>query len=99
MIHLIEYVGEPAVYEHLAEECSELAHAALSYARYLRGENPMNPYTTKDVLLAELSEESTDVLFLLEEVGLDSPNEPLYNEKVKRAIGRLADTKKIRKRS
>ena len=37
---IIEKIGEPAVLEQLAEECSELAQAALKYARKQRGENP-----------------------------------------------------------
>lgn len=32
--------GEPALLEQLAEECSELAQAALKLARLERGENP-----------------------------------------------------------
>lgn len=99
MIHLIEYVGEPAVYEHLAEECIELAHAALKYARYLRGENPMNPNVGEGLLKFDLKEEATDVLFFLEEVGLDSPDDKIYCEKVKRAMGRLADANKVRNSS
>ncbi len=35
-----DMIGEPAVYEQLAEECSELAKAALKMARILRNENP-----------------------------------------------------------
>lgn len=33
-------VPKPALYEQLAEEAAELAHAALKYARVLREENP-----------------------------------------------------------
>ena len=33
-----DLVGEPAVYESLAEECSELAKAAQKMARVLRNE-------------------------------------------------------------
>lgn len=33
-------LGEPAILEQLAEECSELAQAALKLARLERGENP-----------------------------------------------------------
>lgn len=33
-------LGEPALLEQLAEECSELAQAALKLARKERGENP-----------------------------------------------------------
>lgn len=96
MIHLIEYVGEAAVYEHLAEEASELAQAALKYARYLRGENPMAKNTNPAVLQYNVAEEATDVLILLEEVGLEKGYDNVYCEKIKRTMGRLADTGKTR---
>lgn len=37
-MRLIENIGEPAMLEQLAEECVELAHAALKLARVERGE-------------------------------------------------------------
>ena len=37
---VIRTIGEPALLEQLAEECSELAQAALKLARVERGENP-----------------------------------------------------------
>ena len=40
MTGIYEKIGEPAMLEGLAEECSELAHAALKLARFLRDENP-----------------------------------------------------------
>lgn len=42
-----DLVGEPAVYESLAEECSELAKAAQKMARVLRNENP-TPVTEEE---------------------------------------------------
>lgn len=52
-------VTEPALYEQLAEECSELAQAALKKARKLRNEN----YTPKtvDEIDADILEEYNDV--------------------------------------
>lgn len=38
---IIRMLGEPALLEQLAEECSELAQAALKLARLERGENPI----------------------------------------------------------
>lgn len=38
--HIRDNMPEAALFEQLAEECSELAHASLKYARILRGENP-----------------------------------------------------------
>ena len=45
---MIEVIGEAATYELLAEECIELAHAALKMARVKRGENP-TPATEEKV--------------------------------------------------
>lgn len=52
-------LGEPALLEQLAEECSELAQAALKLARLERGENP-TPKTFIECLNA-LIEEMADV--------------------------------------
>ena len=40
LINIVDQVGEPAALEQLAEECCELAQAALKLARCERGENP-----------------------------------------------------------
>ena len=40
MINIMEEIGEAAVLEQLAEECTELAKASLKLARILREENP-----------------------------------------------------------
>ena len=37
---MIDLIGRPAMLEMLAEEGSELSHAALKLARKYRGENP-----------------------------------------------------------
>lgn len=39
-ISILDAIGEPAMYEMLAEEATELAHAAQKMARILRGEKP-----------------------------------------------------------
>ena len=46
---IIEEIGEAAMLEQLAEECTELAKAALKMARIIRKENP-TPVTEKDVV-------------------------------------------------
>lgn len=56
---VIRTLGEPALLEQLAEECSELAQAALKLARLERGENP-TPKTFIECLNA-LIEELADV--------------------------------------
>lgn len=52
-------LGEPALLEQLAEECSELAHAALKMARLERGENPTPK--TEEECVENLLEELGDV--------------------------------------
>lgn len=56
---VIRTIGELALLEQLAEECSELAQAALKLARLERGENP-TPKTEEECVQA-LLEEMADV--------------------------------------
>lgn len=58
-IKTILSIGEPALLEQLAEECSELAQAALKLARRERGENP-TPKKWYE-MLADMNEEIADV--------------------------------------
>lgn len=52
---VIRSLGEPALLEQLAEECSELAQAALKLARLERGENP-TPKTEEECVVNLLEE-------------------------------------------
>ena len=63
MINIMEEIGEPAVLEQLAEECTELAKAAQKLARILREENPTP--VTRAVARAALTEEKEDVMICL----------------------------------
>lgn len=62
----LDTIGKPATLELLAEECSELAQAALKYARILRGENPTP--VTEDEAVSHLTEEIADVQILVREL-------------------------------
>ena len=66
MVDLIEAIGTPATLELLAEECTELAQAALKTARVLRGENPTP--TTLDEAVNHLAEEMADVEIMMSAV-------------------------------
>ena len=57
---LVDYIGEPALLEQLAEECNELSFAALKLARLLRGENKVHN-RTKEELTNNLHEEIADL--------------------------------------
>ena len=56
---MTEKIGEPAVLELMAEECTELAHASLKLARIIRGENPTPK--NADAARLEVMEELADV--------------------------------------
>lgn len=62
---IVERIGEPAFLEQLAEECSELAQAALKTARKYRDENP-TPKTIDECYDA-LQEEMADVMLCMNE--------------------------------
>lgn len=81
-------VSEAALYEQLAEECVELAHAALKLARIKRGENP-TPVSAKEAMDAVI-EEYTDlrlVAYVLE-MGWDVD---VFEQKLLRWYKRLRE--------
>lgn len=63
---IIDTIGEPAMLEQLAEECVELAHAALKLARRMRRENPTDKAFGE--CIEDLTEEVADVELVLEEI-------------------------------
>lgn len=65
---MLSRIGEAALYEQLAEEASELAHAALKMARVLRNENP-TPIKKVDAKI-HVAEEFTDVFQCAEELNV-----------------------------
>ena len=70
MRYMLDQIGEPAMYEQLAEECTELAKAALKMARIIRNENP-TPVTATEAQDA-IIEEFNDVGICAAELGLYS---------------------------
>ena len=63
MVNFAEVVGEPAMLEQCAEECTELAQACLKMARKMRNENP-TPAAMNDIL-QNLNEEVADVMICM----------------------------------
>ena len=59
-MNILQEIGEPACLEQLAEECTELAHAALKLSRILRAENPTPE--TEALARAKVFEEMADVI-------------------------------------
>lgn len=72
---IIEEIGEAAMLEQLAEECTELAKAALKMARIIRKENP-TPVTEKEAI-ANIREEYTDVVQCAGELSLTVDEEQM----------------------
>lgn len=79
-------VPRAAIYEQLAEEAAELAHAALKCARVLRGENP-TPVSEAAAAMA-LVEEASDVHLTAEILGVKVDPE-VIQRKLERWVDRL----------
>lgn len=76
--------------DQLAEEATELAHAALKASRIMRGENP----TTVNIRDAErkLVEEWTDLCLVADVMGLNL-DEDIYDGKLNRWTARLNEVR------
>lgn len=86
------YVRIPtaALYEQLAEECSELAHAALKMARVVRKENP-TPVTMNDAI-KNVNEEYTDLKLVADVIGLYA-HDHILQQKIERWYKRIEESK------
>lgn len=78
---MIEKIGAAAMLEQLAQEATELAHAALKLARIERGENP-TPVLKEDAM-DHLIEEYTDVVQCAEELSLVPNREQIKLKKMR----------------
>lgn len=83
---IISIIGEAAVWEQLAEECTELAKAALKMARKLRMENP-TPLTMAEIQNS-IADEWGDVLNCAWELDVKSDYK-LQDAKMIRWMSRL----------
>lgn len=79
----------PAQYEQLAEECAELAHAALKMSRKLRGEN-YTPALVDDIR-ESLEEEFNDVLLSAQTCYLYEDKD-IITKKLNRWIKRVTNS-------
>jgi NTP pyrophosphatase (non-canonical NTP hydrolase) len=82
-------IPQAAMYEQMAEECTELAQALLKKARKIRGEN----YTPKthEEIDNDVREEFTDVILCAKTIGLTYSKSTL-NQKLNRWVSRNSDT-------
>ena len=78
-------IPRPALYEQLAEECSELAQASLKMARILRNENK-TPVTI-DEARENVKEEYTDIILCAETLGI-VPSGDIMTSKLRRWVTR-----------
>lgn len=83
-MNITKEIGEPAVLEQLAEECTELAHAAIKLARKMRGESPTP--VTEEMIRADIMEEMADVQVCMS--VLDVGVEWIDQQYIRIAIGR-----------
>lgn len=74
--------------DQLAEEATELAHAALKASRILRAENPtpVTPHEAESMII----EEWTDLCLVADVIGLNL-DEDIYDAKLKRWQSRLSE--------
>ena len=88
---VVESISGLAMYEQLAEEAAELAHAALKLARIGRGENP-TPVTRLEVMM-KVNEELSDLQLVCEVIGL-KPDRQIQVQKLKRWAQRIMEARK-----
>lgn len=100
---VIRMIGEPALLEQLAEECSELAQAALKLARLERGENPTPK--TEEECVKDLIEELGDVNLCMSVVEanrgilircLSVDKKARWAQRIREARGDVPEKKKTR---
>ena len=84
---------QSALFEQLAEECAELGHAALKYARCLRGENPTPVDNTE--ALGMVYEEYSDVVLAARVLRL-MPREDIISRKAARWAERIAERREAK---
>ena len=87
---IVSEVGIPALLEQLAEECAELAHAALKCARVIRQENP-TPVTQSQAASAVIAE-FTDLMVVCDVLGLEEDGKAAFG-KMSRWENRLKKAK------
>ena len=89
---IAEHIKAAAALEQLAEEAAELTHAALKYARIVRGENP-TPVNLTDAHDA-LTEEMGDVILcarVLMAQGVAFDNNAIAERKARRWVDRIRE--------
>lgn len=89
--YVSEHLTQRAVLEGLAEECCELAQAALKLIRATDGENPTP--VSEEECAEKLHEEAGDVLILLELLNILEDGTTAHNPKWERWAKRIQEIK------
>lgn len=85
--YILKNLDPPTLYDQLAEECNELAQAALKASRAFRGSNPTPK--SYDEIVDDLIDESLDVFLCVHILGL--PYGKVPEGKLARWVRRLEE--------
>lgn len=88
--YISSHLSDEALLIQLAEEAAELSKAATKLARYLRGENPLDPKWTREKLEAQVVEELTDVWVASEPLHCAYVDGGIADQKLDRWLSRIA---------
>ncbi len=93
-LKITDYLKQPELLAMLAEECSELAQAALKLRRVIDGTNP-TPKGYRQAV-CELNEEMADVTLCMEQITLSDDDEILRIRRTKQArwLARLMEDRR-----
>lgn len=87
--YIAAHIPEACMYDQLAEECTELAKAAMKMSRILREKNPTP--ITREQALADIEEEYTDVYHIAVVIFGMEPDMKQIEEKNIRWCNRIHD--------
>lgn len=91
MTYINVNLPEADIYDQLAEECIEMAHACHKMSRYIRETNPTP--LTEDEIYSKLDEELTDIYVCLDALSVrPAINEELAAFKAERWANRILGT-------
>ena len=93
-VHVTDFLAPPELLAQLAEEATELAHAALKLRRVMDKRNP-TPVCFEDAL-ENLTEEMADVLLCMDQLNLTDAEEieEIKSSKLDRWISRLLEARR-----
>lgn len=86
----VKKYGEDYLLRQLAEECAELAQAALKVIRARHGETPVTPEEARAKLLEEIADVMVMAAMVLEDDGEIDAVDEIMDAKAERMLYRLA---------